>query len=117
LQNENCKLQIDLGVVISGTIDCLFESTDGKWHVLDYKTGIRDRSTPPDELLAAYEIQLGLYALAVGELIGRLPDRIELVFVRQGIDRVVFDPTEDRLADVISRVNQVVHGELFPLPR
>ena len=72
LNNENGKWQIDRGVVISGTIDCLFESADGKWHVLDYKTGIRDRSTPPDELLAAYEIQLGLYALAVRwRVIGR----------------------------------------------
>jgi ATP-dependent helicase/nuclease subunit A len=99
-------------IVIAGTIDCLFESADGKWHVLDYKTGIRDRSAPADELLADYEIQLGLYALAVRELIGRPPDRTELVFVRQGIDRVVFEPTEDRLADVISRVNQVIHREM-----
>ncbi len=116
LNNENCKLQIDHGVIVSGTIDCLFESADGTWHVLDYKTGIRDRSTPPDELLAAYEIQLGLYALAVRELIGRSPDRTELVFVRQGVDRVVFEPTENRLTDVINRVNQVIRRELFALP-
>jgi RecB family exonuclease len=101
--------------VIAGTIDCLFESADGKWLILDYKTGIRDRSTSPAELLADYEIQLGLYALAVRELIGRVPDQIELVFVRQGVDRVVFEPTAERLADVVSRVNQVMRHELLPL--
>ena len=95
----------EVPVVISGTIDCLFESADGKWHVLDYKTGIRDQGSPPAELLAAYEIQLGLYALAVRELIGRLPDTVELVFVRQGVDRVIFEATYEVLNGVIERVN------------
>jgi ATP-dependent helicase/nuclease subunit A len=98
--------------VIAGTIDCLFESADGNWHVLDYKTGIRDRSTPATAIVADYEIQLGLYALAVRELIGRAPDRIELVFVRQGVDRVVFEPTDDRLADITARVERAINGQM-----
>src|SRR5262249_37764856 len=86
--------------VISGTIDCLFESASGEWIVLDYKTGLRDRSTPPAELLKDYEIQLGLYALAIQQFIGRVPARIELVFIRSGVECVLFDPTAARLADV-----------------
>jgi ATP-dependent helicase/nuclease subunit A len=95
-------------IIISGTIDCLFESADGKWHVLDYKTGIRERSAPTAELLADYEIQLGLYALAVRDLIGRLPDKVELVFVQQGVDRIVFELTDGKLGEVIDRINLVV---------
>jgi len=97
--------------IISGTIDCLFESADGQWKIVDYKTGIRDAKTPAAELLADYEIQLGLYGLAVEQLVHRLPDRIELVFVRQGVERVAFDPTAERLSEIINRVaNAIAHG-------
>ena len=96
--------------VISGTIDCLFESADGVWMVLDYKTGIQEKATPAAELLADYEIQLGLYALAVWELLNRLPDRIELVFIRNGVDRVAFELTESKLEEVTARVARVLVG-------
>jgi ATP-dependent helicase/nuclease subunit A len=98
----------DREFIISGTIDCLFESAGGGWIVLDYKTGVRDKSTSPVELLADYEIQLGLYALAVRQFVQRLPDRIELVFLRSGVDRVVFEPTEARLAEITSRVGNAI---------
>jgi ATP-dependent exoDNAse (exonuclease V) beta subunit len=91
-------------IVISGTIDCLFESADARWTILDYKTGIRHPGTSVAALLADYEIQLGLYALAVEQLIRRPPDRIELVFMRNGVDRVTFEPTDPRLYEIIARV-------------
>jgi ATP-dependent helicase/nuclease subunit A len=95
-------------IVISGTIDCLFESADGQWKIVDYKTGIRESTTPAAELPADYEIQLGLYTLAVEQLVHRVPDRIELAFVRQGVDRVVFEPTPERLAEIIARVARAI---------
>lgn len=98
----------DRPFTITGTIDCLFESASGGWIVLDYKTGVRDRSTSPAELLAGYEIQLGLYALAIQKYVQRLPDRIELVFIRNGVDRVTFEPTEARLAEITARVAQAL---------
>jgi ATP-dependent exoDNAse (exonuclease V) beta subunit len=112
-QQNSCddfKLNIEEGLafVISGTIDCLFESAGGAWTVLDYKTGVRERSTPAAELLADYEIQMGLYALAVREFLKRLPDRIELVFIRNGVDRVPFEPTESKLDEVTARVARVL---------
>ncbi len=96
--------------IISGTIDCLFESAQGKWTIVDYKTGVRDAKTPPSEILAEYEIQLGLYALAVEQLLKRLPDRIELVFMQQGVERVVFEPDESLLDEIVARVHHVVQG-------
>jgi ATP-dependent exoDNAse (exonuclease V) beta subunit len=95
-------------IVISGTIDCLFESADGRWTILDYKTGIRRPGAPAARLLAEYEIQLGLYVLAVEQLIHSLPDRIELVFMRNGVDRVVFEPTDVRLSEIVSRVARAI---------
>ena len=90
--------------IISGTIDCLFESADGTWTVLDYKTGVRDRSTPAAELIADYEIQLGLYALAVREFLQRLPDKIELAYIRNGVYRIPFEPTASNLEQITARV-------------
>jgi ATP-dependent exoDNAse (exonuclease V) beta subunit len=95
-------------IIISGTIDCLFESADGGWTIFDYKTGIRQSDTPAAALLADYEIQLGLYALAVEQLIHRLPDRIELVFMRTGVDRIAFEPTAARLEGMIDRVARAI---------
>ena len=94
------------GFVIGGTIDCLFESADGAWSIVDYKTGLCNRSSA--DYLADYEIQLGLYALAVEQLLGRLPDRVELVFMRQEVKRVVFEPTRARLAGITHRVEQAL---------
>jgi ATP-dependent exoDNAse (exonuclease V) beta subunit len=96
--------------IISGTIDCLFESADGTWSIVDYKTGVRDKTAAAAELLADYEIQLGLYALATRQFLNRIPERIELAFIRQGVDRVVFEPTESRLADVRHRVEQALES-------
>jgi len=96
------------GITISGTIDCLFESADGKWIVLDYKTGVCDPSVPHADLLADYEIQLGLYALAVGELLKHIPDRIELVFIRDGLERVPFTADDERLAEIAARVHRAI---------
>jgi ATP-dependent helicase/nuclease subunit A len=104
---DDCNLETQ-AFVISGTIDCLFESADGSWTVLDYKTGVRERSTPAAELIAAYEIQLGLYALAVREFLKRLPDRIELAFIRNGVDRVLFEPTESKLEEIATRVSRAL---------
>jgi ATP-dependent helicase/nuclease subunit A len=96
------------GILISGTIDCLFESARGEWLVLDYKTGVRDGSTSDAAVLADYEIQLGMYALAVREFLKQLPDRIELVFVRNGLARVAFEAGAERLTDVTTRVHRAV---------
>ncbi len=115
MANSTSSLALRVGVpddrrafVISGTIDCLFESADGAWTVLDYKTGVRESSTPAAELIADYEIQLGLYALAVRQFLRRLPDRIELVFIRNGVDRVPFHPTESNLEQITARVARVL---------
>jgi ATP-dependent helicase/nuclease subunit A len=93
---------------ISGTIDCLFESSRGQWAIVDYKTSLHTEGTAPEELLAPYEIQLGLYALAVRELIQRLPDRIELVFPREKVERILFAPTESRLSAITARVHHAI---------
>ncbi|MBS0265163.1 MAG: UvrD-helicase domain-containing protein [Planctomycetes bacterium] len=95
---------------ISGTLDCLYETADRDWVVLDYKTGLRSPDTTPDQLRDDYEIQLGLYARAVQQFTGKLPSRIELVFLRQGAERVVFEPTAGQLKQIETRVQQALES-------
>ncbi|MBI3864669.1 MAG: UvrD-helicase domain-containing protein [Planctomycetia bacterium] len=95
---------------VAGTIDCLYESADGKWIVLDYKTGKVDRSTTEAELLAEYEIQLGLYAVAVQQFTGRLPDRLELAFIREGTRRIVLKPDDAFVTGIVKRVTKALHA-------
>jgi ATP-dependent helicase/nuclease subunit A len=55
---------------IRGTIDLVFEGTDGRWELVDYKTsGPSEKEAETDA--ARYELQLGLYALAAGRWLGR----------------------------------------------
>ena len=51
------------GTEIRGQIDLVFQGSDGRWELVDYKSG-----TPPperaEEAARPYELQLGLYTLA-----------------------------------------------------
>jgi len=94
-------------ITISGQIDSLLEMPDGTWMVIDYKTG-RIPSEGPQGLLQRYDLQLALYAMAVREMIGRLPDSVELVLIHDHIERIPFPLTDDVLADIGARVDAAI---------
>ncbi len=48
--------------LVSGVIDLMW-STEGVWHIVDYKTNALD-GRALDEVAAGYELQGGIYALA-----------------------------------------------------
>ena len=77
-------------VLVQGVIDCIIEYEDGSFGLYDYKT---DRLSPEeraDEQLAAETLrrkhsqQLGYYALAVKEMFGKLPTRVEVYSLALG---------------------------------
>lgn len=88
-------------LLISGTIDQLLESAEGKWIVADFKTG-RRLIDDPEQLRAEYELQLGIYALAVEQILGRLPDEVWLIHLRRS-DPVIRFKLDEAL---ISRVRK-----------
>ena len=53
-------------------------------------------------------VQADFPANEVEQLLQRLPDRIELAFVRQGLDCVAFEATTERLAEITSRVARAI---------
>jgi len=69
---------------LRGQIDMLIEDTDGRWHVIDYKSdrvsadGLADRAE-------SYRMQMHLYALAAWRHTGTPPARATLYFLRGGL--------------------------------
>jgi ATP-dependent helicase/nuclease subunit A len=83
-------------VAVSGTIDLLYRrggETPERWRIVDYKTsGPVDAAEVP-KMLARYELQLGLYCLAVEKWLGLLPERVSLILLRGAVQEVFFEPT------------------------
>ncbi len=55
------------GLVVSGAIDCLVRGPEGRWAVLDLKSG---RNRDPGSLVERYGIQVNVYRRAVEALFG-----------------------------------------------
>ena len=104
--------------VIRGTIDCLFESAQGELVVRDYKTIPWNRSADA-AALEHYSLQLGLYTLAVEQMFGRLPDRVELVFLGRHATQQAFVPTPEALSPLATQVDAALaelrsHSHIIP---
>jgi len=92
---------------IAGKIDCLYETGDHRWCVLDYKTGGHVGDNPAT-IRSRYGIQLCLYALAVRELLGRLPDQVEVLLLAEQAQRLTFDLSEEFLRDAGQKVDAAI---------
>ncbi|MNC31759.1 ATP-dependent helicase/nuclease subunit A [compost metagenome] len=66
-------------VLLQGIIDCLFEDSDGRLVLLDYKTD-RTKGLSDGELAERYRVQLRLYERAVADIWGRKPDELAVYF-------------------------------------
>lgn len=100
-------------VTVSGMIDAVYQTDDHRWVVLDYKTGARLAQLTDEELISEYEFQLGVYTLAVEQLIGCLPDSVGLAivhdsvrFVEMKFDTVRLAQISDRISQAVSHINQ-----------
>jgi ATP-dependent exoDNAse (exonuclease V) beta subunit len=93
--------------VIAGQIDCLFQTADGRWTLIDYKTG-RLPLTQPGAIVEKYGVQMALYALAARELLGRLPDTVEIVAVHDEVRRYRVEVSKAFLAAISRRVDSAV---------
>ena len=76
------------GRYLQGYLDCLYESSDGKWCVLDYKTNQATAKDVP-QLAAKYEMQMLVYGLAVEQCWGSGPTELVLHFLRPGVEHVI----------------------------
>ena len=96
------------GTKIVGKIDLLYEDAGGGWHILDYKTNDIAANTSDEQLLAPYELQLGVYAYAVEQWFGEPPREVSLVMLRPSIRQVFLAWTPLRREQLRVRVVNAV---------
>lgn len=91
---------------LQGYIDCLYQDAGKEWHLLDYKTN----RVSADQLAAAasqYEMQLGVYALAVEQILGKPPVELIVHFLQPAAEhRFVWNDAMRR--HTIQQVNQAM---------
>lgn len=120
--NPNTPVGAEIGFDISvcgtpfrGYIDRLEETESGGCAVVDYKTS----KTPLSKNEAKKDIQLNLYALAVREMTGSLPEKVSLFYLESG---KMVDYVPDResifafLEDAESLLGRISAGEFEPKP-
>ena len=81
--------------VISGKIDLLYQSHNGQWRIVDFKT---DRTLPDQDSLnsSGYAMQMLIYRLACEKFLGVRVENTCLLFIRSG-KLLPCQPTYDRV--------------------
>jgi ATP-dependent helicase/nuclease subunit A len=91
---------------LQGIIDCLYQDALGRWHIIDYKTNrVSDETLPA--VAAKYEMQLGVYALAVEQILRQPSVELTLHFLRTGAE-FAFRWNDELKKRMIERVNQAI---------
>lgn len=94
--------------IIRGVIDLLYEDPTGGWHILDYKTNDFPARAADDQILAPYELQLGIYAQAVTEWFGVVPCELSLVALRPLVRRITLPWSSDRWNKLATRIDACI---------
>lgn len=119
-RSRRCFRELDFGLrwpmssdggpthLISGTIDCAYQTDQGTWAILDYKTISLKSSADSEASLRKYSFQLGVYCLALEQWLGVMPERVELVLLRDRVCRIGLRPTREFLADTGRRIDAAI---------
>ena len=98
-------------VTLTGSIDALYKTSDGEYHILDYKITLEKNA--PSKL---YEAQLEFYALAVHEITGCEIVRPEIIFLRENkIESVNISSSWNEIrARVMNFASECANGNMKP---
>jgi DNA helicase-2/ATP-dependent DNA helicase PcrA len=94
------------GRVVRGRIDAVYDLGDGRWRVVDWKTG-RESADP---------VQLAVYRLAWARLLGIDPSQVSgsFLYVRSGKEDVYDDlPGDEQLAALLTGQAEAEHLTLL----
>lgn len=95
------ETQVD-GLILRGYVDRLDVAPDGRMRVVDYKTG----RAPTGRAAALARFQLTFYALVLWRLHGRVPARLQLVCLGEGV-LLTDEPRESDLLAVERKLKAV----------
>jgi len=94
------------GREMHGYIDRIEQTPRGGYEVIDFKTGSSKSSGITKKNLPE-NIQLNLYALAIRELYGKLPEKATLLYLKDN-NPVVYEPTEASLRAFTESMEQMI---------
>lgn len=100
--------------LIRGVIDVLYADSSGGWHVLDYKTNDFPAHASEEQLLAPYELQLGIYGHAVTEWFGEPPRELSLVVFRPTVRKIVLPWSNARWQALTARIDSAIAACRIP---
>lgn len=104
-------LKIAPRIRVEGRFDRLFVDRDGSLVLVDYKTH-RINAGEAEKVAQPYFWQLRLYALAIRELWGRLPDRAELYFIdpNRKVPVSLDQPALDQVVAELLAIGEFIDG-------
>ncbi len=95
------------GITFTGRIDRLERNPDGKYEVVDFKSGSSAKSKDK----ARADHQLNIYAKAVEKIMGALPAKASLFYLEK--DRMVeYDITEESVAESMESIKEMAEDVL-----
>jgi ATP-dependent helicase/nuclease subunit A len=100
------------GRYLQGVIDCLYQDSAGRWRLIDYKTNRVSAETMPS-VAARYQMQMGVYALAVERILREPPVELALHFLRTG-GEYSFAWNDAARTWTIETVNHAIEKSLQP---
>ena len=81
---KQCSNNSGFSIILEGRIDAIEKLPDGGIGIIDFKTSEIEDQKKADER-ARDNTQLGVYALAIRETTGKLPERVGLFFLMDGV--------------------------------
>jgi ATP-dependent exoDNAse (exonuclease V) beta subunit len=96
---------------IQGYIDCLYQDAAGHWRLFDYKTNLVTTGNAAS-LAAQFELQLGVYALAVEQILKHPPAELTVHFLRSSLEHS-FPWDAAARQRTIDRVNQAMKSSVM----
>lgn len=95
-------VRLDSGPRLRGYLDRLDVAPGGQVRIVDYKTGRK----PPERYEDKARFQIFFYAVMVWRETGRVPDRLQLLYLGDGGVRW-YDPTEEDLRNAEAHIRSV----------
>jgi RecB family exonuclease len=89
---------------LRGYIDCLYQDSDGRWRLSDYKTNDVTAAEVP-RAAKRYEMQMYVYAMAAERALGEPPTELVLHFMRPGVEHVISwnDAARGQAVDMVNQ--------------
>ncbi len=100
------------GHYLHGFLDCLYQDTEGNWHLLDYKSNQVTAADVP-QVAQQYALQMFVYTLACTSALGTSPSTSALYFLQPQLEfHFQWDDTER--AHMTAQFNQAILSQLEP---